>query len=246
MTGLRERDTELRELMDDPDCDPDRLAATLRRFGVVNRLVSGWGGVYRTRIRPFLAELDRPARILDLGSGGGDLIERLARAAQRDGVAASWVGADPDARAHAVAWERAARLARTHRGLDVRFRRTDARGLLDAGERFDLVISNHVLHHLDDTELRAFARDSRALSHGLAMHADIERHRVAHTLYGVGILPLASGTLLRTDGLRSIQRSFRAPELAAALASDDGTAPSPWRVERPAPFRLLAVAPGLA
>ena len=39
--SLRVRDTEVRELMDDPDCDARRLAATFRRFGIVNRLVSG-------------------------------------------------------------------------------------------------------------------------------------------------------------------------------------------------------------
>ena len=61
------RDTEVRELMDDPDCDARRLAATFRRFGIVNRLVSGWGGVYRTQLRSHLASLARPARILDIG-----------------------------------------------------------------------------------------------------------------------------------------------------------------------------------
>ncbi len=64
--------------MDDPDCDPTRLRATLRRFGMVNRLVSGWGTVYRTHARAQLAGLGRPARVLDLGCGGGDVVARLA------------------------------------------------------------------------------------------------------------------------------------------------------------------------
>ena len=50
--SLAERDVVLRELMDDPECDPELLRATLRRFDTINRLVSGWGAVYRTRIRP--------------------------------------------------------------------------------------------------------------------------------------------------------------------------------------------------
>ncbi|MGQ2916291.1 MAG: methyltransferase, partial [Microbacterium aurantiacum] len=91
--SLTARATALRELMDDPDCDPERLRATLRRFDTVNRLVSGWGGVYTRRIRPFLAGLGRPARVLDLGCGGGDVVVRLARMAARDGIPAGWVAA---------------------------------------------------------------------------------------------------------------------------------------------------------
>ena len=58
--NLGVRDTEVAELMDDPDCDPRRLEATLRRFDTVNRLISGWGGVYRSRLRPHLAALGTP------------------------------------------------------------------------------------------------------------------------------------------------------------------------------------------
>lgn len=226
--GLRERDPGLRELMDDPDCDPRRLHATLRRFGVVNRLVSGWDRVYRRVVLPHLVGLGRPARILDLGCGGGDVIARLAARAAADGIRADWLGVDPDPRALAT--------ARLRRGPGLRFRCTDSAGLLAEGERFDLVISNHVLHHLGDAQLRDFAADSMALSTGLVLHSDIERSRAAHALYGIGITPLAPGTFLRTDGLRSIRRSYRAGELSAALAPTGH-----WHVRRTTPFRLLAI-----
>nr|WP_307328355.1 methyltransferase domain-containing protein [Microbacterium sp. SORGH_AS_1204] len=229
--GLSRRDTALRELMDDPDCDPGALAATYRRFDVVNRLVSAWGHVYRTRVAPELGALGRPARVLDLGCGGGDVVVRLAGLAARDGLDVEWVGADPDPRAITAARERAR--------PGVRFVAQDSRELLAAGERFDLVVSNHVLHHLDADALRTFTDDSLALSTGTVLHADIARGRLAYGLYAVGITPLSAGTFLRVDGLRSIRRSYRAAELAAALGS-------PWRVETPAPFRLLAVARGRA
>ncbi|QLD11590.1 methyltransferase domain-containing protein [Microbacterium oleivorans] len=230
---LRRRDTELRELMDDPDCDAEALARTLRRFDAVNRVVSGWGAVWRRHLRPALARLDRPARVLDIGSGGGDVTARLARAADRDGLRVDWVGIDPDPRALAVA------NARSRPGLE--FRSADSTTLRASGERFDAVISNHVLHHLGDTELPSFLDDSRALTDGIVLHADIERSRTAYALYAAGILPLQHGTFLRTDGLRSIRRSYRAPELRAELASQ-----GPWHVLRPAPFRVLAVGSGRA
>ncbi|SDG54853.1 methyltransferase domain-containing protein [Microbacterium pygmaeum] len=227
--SLTVRDVDLRELMDDPDCDEQRLAATLRRFGTINRLISGWGGVYERRLRPHLARLGRPARVLDLGCGGGDVLARLAGLARSDGLDVEWVGVDPDPRALAVAGKRAT--------SGVRFRCADSSILVDEGERFDAVISNHVLHHLDADELRSFTADSLALATGPVMHGDIERGRLAQTLYAVGITPFAPGTFLRTDGLRSIRRSYRRDELRAALGPE-------WAVEHPASFRLLAVGNG--
>ena len=65
-------------------------------------------------------------------------------------------------------------------------------------------------------------------------HADIARGRLAYSLFSVASLPLAPGTMLRSDGLRSIRRSFTADELAARL-------PAGWSAARPAPFRVAAV-----
>lgn len=229
--SLRARDTQIVELMDDPACDPERLAATLRRFDLVNRLVSGWGVVYRKHLRPHLAQLGRPARVLDVGSGGGDVLARLAGYAARDGFEVRWLGIDPDPRALAVAAER--------QHPDVSFRCATASDLRAEGVMFDAVVSNHVLHHLDADELRAFTQDSVALSTGPVLHADIARGRLAYALYTIGVTPFAPGTFLRTDGLRSIRRSYRTHELADALAGLGD-----WRVTNPVPFRLLAVGSG--
>jgi len=225
--NLSVRDADVLELMDDPDCDAGRLEATLRRFDTVNRLWSGWSGLYRTRLAPHLASLGRPARVLDLGSGGGDLVARLARLAESDGLDVHWLGVDPDPRAHAVAMGRAS--------ARIDFRATGAAALLAAGERFDAVLSNHVLHHLSGPALRTFAGESLALADGLVLHSDIRRGRLPYGLYAVAVTPFAPGTFLRTDGLRSIRRSYRAAELAAALGH-------PWRVETASPFRVVAVA----
>ena len=229
--SLTARDDALVELMDDPDCDPALLRATLRRFGLVNRVVSGWGGVYRRRIAPHLAALGRPARVLDLGCGGGDLVMRLAALAARDGLDVAWTGIDPDPRALEVAREKPA-------SASIAFRRADAAELVAEGERYDVVVSNHVLHHLGDG-LEDFIVQSRALSRGLVLHSDISRGRTAYGLYTVWITPFAPGTFLRTDGLRSIRRSFTAPELQAALDAAD---PGAWRVSGAAPFRVIAEA----
>lgn len=225
--SLTARDTELTELMDDPSCDREQLRRTLRRFAIVNRAVSGWGTVYRSHLRPLLAAADGPVRILEIGCGGGDVLRRVVRRARREGFAVSGVGIDPDERALEVAHE-APMLA------GVEYRRQYSTDLVREGARFDVVISNHLLHHLGPAELQGVLADSEALGQRLSLHADILRGRAAYAAYAVGITPLAPGSLLRTDGLRSIRRSYTAGELDAVLPHD-------WVVEQPVPFRLLAV-----
>lgn len=228
--SLASRDAELTELMDDPGCDPRRLRRTLHRFEIVNQAVSGWGRVWSSLIRPEIDRLGGRARILDIGCGGGDVLRRLSRLAQRDGVVLDALGVDPDERAIRVATERAI--------PGVRFRSLHSRELVTAGDRFDVVISNHLLHHLSEPQLRGLIEDSVALG-ALSLHSDIARGRLAYAAYAVGIVPLAPGTFLRTDGLRSIRRSYAPHELRDAL-------PLEWGVLRPAPFRLLAAHRGSA
>lgn len=226
MSTLAHRRPELRELMDDPECDPDRLRRTLQRFALVNRLVAGWDRVYRAHIRPFALAGTGTLRILDIGCGAGDLLRRLAVLTARDGIDVDALGIDPDPRCLAVARDRTAH--------GVQFREAHSGDLVAEGRRFDVVVSNHVLHHLDAQQLPDLLADSDALTDGLVLHSDIARSRAAYAGYALAITPLAPGTFLRTDGLRSIRRSFTPVELRALL-------PSGWMLERPAPFRLLAV-----
>lgn len=224
---LSTRADDLRELMDDPDCDPDRLRATLERFTLVNRLVAGWGTVYRMHIRPALAAASGPVRLLDIGCGGGDVLRGLVGRARADGFAVTAIGIDPDERSIEVA-----RASRPVPGIE--YRLTDSTRMAESGERFDVALSSHVLHHLTPVELRTVLEDSGRLASRLALHSDIARSRLAYAAYAVGITPIAPGTFLRTDGLRSIRRSWTPAELAELV-------PEGWRVECPVPFRLLAV-----
>ena len=222
---LTTRALDLRELMDEPDCDPRALARTFRRFALVNALVSGWRAAWRTHVVPALPASGR-GRVLDLGCGGGDLARALVRWAASDGFDVEVVGADPDARAIEAA-ERS-----TPRG--VTFRQQSSGELLAAGERFDVVVSNHVLHHLGDDERHGFLADSEALATSRSLHSDIRRSPEAYRAYALASTFVAAGTFVRVDGLRSIRRSFTLPELREAL-------PSGWRAEQAAPHRVLAI-----
>jgi 2-polyprenyl-3-methyl-5-hydroxy-6-metoxy-1,4-benzoquinol methylase len=216
--------------MDEPDADQRMLENTYRRFGAVNALVSRPGLIYRRDIRPRAASGHQPLRILDVGAGGGDLCRYLVRRLRRDGLGADVTALDADDRA--IRWASA-----NDAGAGVRYRCARTDDLVEAGEEYDVVLSNHVLHHLTELELRAILRDSEQLAgaNGLVSHHDIRRSAVAHALFAAGTWPfsrnLLAGSFIRDDGLTSIRRSFTAAELAALV-------PSGWSVHGGFPFRV--------
>lgn len=233
VADLRTRAVDARELMDAADADPRMLARTYARFSAVNAIVSGTRDVYRRHVRPRAS--GRTARdglrVLDIGCGGGDQTRALARRLRQDGCPVQVTGIDIDQRA--VDWSSRA----DDVGL-VKWRCASSADLVEQGEEYDVVLSNHVLHHLTAHELTGLLSDSRRLVRegGIVVHSDIARSRAAYLLFAAATWPF-SGTLLadsfiRADGLTSIRRSYTRAELAAVVPED-------WRVEQRLPARLL-------
>jgi 2-polyprenyl-3-methyl-5-hydroxy-6-metoxy-1,4-benzoquinol methylase len=222
---LRTRAADAVEEMDLPGCDPARLDRTYAQFALVNRAVSGWRGIYRTLIRPGLSP-GSTTSLLDIGCGGGDVPVRLARWAARDGLRLEVTAIDPDPRASRFARER-------NSAPGVTFRQAWASELVGEGRSYDLVISNHVLHHLETGGLPAFLAESAALCRGLAVHNDLRRSAAAYALFYAGSRVL-TGSYIRQDGLTSIRRSYTTRELQAI-------APPGWIVARRSPFRNLLI-----
>lgn len=220
---LRRRARELREAMDDPWCDARRLRATYARFALVNRWLTGWQRVYRRWLRP---RVGRGASLLDVGCGGGDLARQLAAWSAADGAPLRVTAIDPDPRALAFAREHAG-------GAPVELRCAGIEELVAEGRHFDIVVSNHVLHHLDEDELPAFLATSARLARRAVVHNDLCRHDLA--LLAFAPLRLAfPRSFIVPDGLRSIRRAYRPAELRRLV-------PAGWTVARGAPFRTLAM-----
>lgn len=213
----------LREQMDDAHCDPTLLHNTYRQFARVNALVSGWRRVFENRLAP---RLHRGATILDVGCGGGDLARRLRLCSERCGTPAAVTAIDRD--------PRAVRFARSRPPLSgVEFRELSAEDLARSGERFDVVVSNHLLHHLADDQLPAFLETTADLALGTVIHNDLRRHPAAYAAFSLAG-PLFPRSFIVEDGLRSIRRAFTAEELGQL-------APPGWKVEGAAPFRHLVI-----
>lgn len=220
---LSERASWLRERMDDPSCDPELLRNTYRNFALVNPLVTGWRRLFARQVAP---RLGTASTLLDVGCGGGDLARRLRAWSERAGRPLEVTAIDPDARA--------VEFARSRPPLaGVNYRQASAEELVAAGERFDLVVSNHLLHHLGDGELAPFLRATAALASRAVIHNDLSRHPLALAAFSL-TRPLFPRSFTTEDGLLSIRRAFTAAELRAF-------APSGWRVATLVPFRNVLV-----
>ena len=226
MVRLAQRDRGITERMDAPDCDLQALQRTYAQFRVVNALVAGWQLTYRHQVRPALRR-DRLNTLLDIGSGGGDVPRALARWAHRDGYRLQVTAVDPDPRAHA--WS-----VRQPPVPGVSFRRALSSDLVAEGCSFDVVTSNHLLHHLDDAQFQTLLADSQRLARGSAVHSDIARSGWAYLLFSAGTRPFFPGSFIREDGLVSIRRSYTAAELRDVV-------PPGWEVQQQPPWRNLVV-----
>jgi 2-polyprenyl-3-methyl-5-hydroxy-6-metoxy-1,4-benzoquinol methylase len=223
---LGQRASDLRERMDEPDCDPLLLRNTYAQFALVNRVVTGWERLFRRYLAPRLVP---GSSVLDVGCGGGDLARRLAAWSERRGVPLLVTAIDPDPRALAFAREQAS----AGSGTAIEYLRGDAEQLAATGRRFDCVISNHLLHHLPAEELPRFLEVSGELSRSLVLHNDLRRHGAAWLAFSL-TRPLFRRSYIVEDGLRSIRRAFTPAELRALV-------PDGWRVTSAAPFRTLAI-----
>lgn len=226
---LRRRVPSLRERMEDPSCDTGRLHRTFDQFAVVNQLVGAWAAAYQDRLRPVLraAQLEgRPATLLDVGCGGGDVARRLVVMAARDRLPLRVTAIDPDPRA--VAYTRTRAMPPNVEVLEA-----NADDFAAEGRRFDLVVSNHVLHHLPAAEIPRFLGATSSLAVRLVLHADLRRNALALPAFSLLAAPFRR-SFVREDGLRSIRRAFTPPELRRL-------APPGWRVEPVGPFRQWAV-----
>jgi 2-polyprenyl-3-methyl-5-hydroxy-6-metoxy-1,4-benzoquinol methylase len=208
----------------DEVCDVSVLENTYANFAHVNRLVSRWGWLYQHYLRP-LAIKTRPLHLLDVGFGGGDVVRQVSHWAQRDGLDLRIQAIDSDERALEYVHKTAA-------PSNISFEQATSRDLVQRGQTFDVVISNHLLHHLDEALLLALCDDCRCLSRQLVLHNDLERSALAYAGFGLVTTPLFRRSFIREDGLISIRRSFSKQEL-------EQLTPAGWQVKRLIPYRLL-------
>ena len=218
LLGLGRRSV-LPELLDQGVTD-EEARRSLGDLRFANRWLGGRRGLLAA-VRPHLAP---GGRLLDVGCGSADLAAFLRR---RLGGGVFAVGVDVKLR-HA-----------REAAADVRVVVADVRALPFPDRAFDVVTASHFLHHFDASELTSVLRGLARVARRAVVVTDLRRAAVP-LLFGHAFFPLLFASPVSVaDGLVSIRRSFRPPELRAAFA--DAGLPD-VRVRSLFPYRLVAVA----
>jgi SAM-dependent methyltransferase len=215
------------ELLDDPAADPGAVRRSLRHitranwwFGGVASL--GWALGRVTRGVAPGSEL----RLLDLGTGAGDLPLAARRWGARRGIRIVPTGLELSRVAASLA-----------RGAGVPTFVADAIAPPVRSGCVDIVLVSQLAHHLSPDGVVSLFEAANRVTRGAVIVLDLRRARFAGIAFRAGATLLRFDRVTRHDGLVSIRRGYTAPELRA-LARRAGV---PATVSRRPGYRLVAV-----
>ena len=182
-----------------PELEADllNLESLNRRFGA-HRLVLNYLG-------PVL-ERRQPLRVLDLGTGGGDIPRALVQRARKVGCPIMVTAVDRQQPTLQIA-------EKFSRGFsEIRYVPADFLNFT-AGSLYDVVLCNLVLHHLDESDAIRLLRRCRELTRGAALVTDLRRSRLAQAgIFAVTGL-IYRDAMTKHDARLSAERAFSFPEL---------------------------------
>jgi 2-polyprenyl-3-methyl-5-hydroxy-6-metoxy-1,4-benzoquinol methylase len=197
------------ELMDDPSLPSDEHVRALRGLARINRWSRAAAQMWLP-IAGLVREMrsDR-VRVLDIGSGGGDVAIGLWQRGRRQGAALDVVGCDVSERAVAFARMQAALV-----DADVCFVQHDV--LRDPmPDDYDVLISSLFLHHLQDDELQRFLNALANSARRMVVLCDLARSRPALALAHVATRALSRSPVVHVDGPRSVRAALSVAEIHA-------------------------------
>ena len=190
---------DLPEEMDAP-CSYEDLRLCLRHLAVVNRLTRS-----HHHTLEWLERIQWPShralRLLDIGCGYGDMLRRVERWGRRRGARLELIGLDINPNAIRAAREATPPRSRIRWVLGDAFTAPDVQDV-------DIVTSCGVLHHLPECEIvRLLAWIDRRARIGWYI-TDLHRKPVPYRVFDLLMRGPWWHRFIRTDGLRSIRRSF--------------------------------------
>jgi 2-polyprenyl-3-methyl-5-hydroxy-6-metoxy-1,4-benzoquinol methylase len=212
------------EIMDDASVTEAEFSSALTDLERINRMSLAYRPVLRWLDRVVAANGGaRRLSVLDVGAGGGDMLQAVAAWGEKRGVALDLAGLDrsPWAGRHAAG-----------RGRPGRWITADLFDL-DEGERFDVVLCSLFAHHLPHPVLVRFLRwlDARAGRGWLI--SDLHRHPVPWAVVWAGVRLLRMDPMVVHDSTVSIARGFARSDWEEALREAGVAAEVRWAF----PFR---------
>lgn len=206
LPNLKNRDL-VPELMDDPALESGLHARALRGLERINRFSFLTRTFWNPLKRFYNDSGKKPVRILDIASGGGDLLRRFASKAQKENLPFIFEGCDINPEAVRHSQKKA-----DDRKLSVSYFVLDA--LREPiPERFDVIFNSLFLHHLKKNEVIAFLKTLKASRAKLALICDLKRSLKGWLLAYAGTRLLTTSPIVHFDGPQSVRAAFTSEEM---------------------------------
>jgi SAM-dependent methyltransferase len=211
------------EYLDDPATAPDVRARALADVARSNALFGGLSAVTRA-VAGVVPVLPPHVRVLDVGTGHGEIAQRIRRDLTAAGKTVHMLGLDI---AESVARAGSGSLDGALAG--------DALQLPVRDASVDLVICSQLLHHFAAVDARVVLAELHRVSRGWVVVADLRRSRVAAAGFWLASVALGFHAVTRHDGVVSVLRGFTARDLEALVHESTGVRPDmrvtiPWRL----------------
>lgn len=189
------------EIMDlgPPHYTQEEYEECLRQLAQIGKYLGGDSATLKT-----FKHLRTPGSILEMGCGGGQFTQILAKIFPNTQVTGYDISAD------AIAFAKRCYLPNLEFTLE-----------LPKDAKYDIVTSTLVCHHLNDQELIAFLKDAYRRANKAVIINDLQRSKLAY--YGFALISslFFRNRLIRHDGLLSIKRAFKKQELIDLLKAAD-------------------------
>lgn len=219
------------EIMDDPALDSRLHSDALRGLGRINRFSRSSNHLFQAITEISDENHHAPLKILDIASGGGDVVINLARMAKKYGY--NWEISGSDISEHSVGF--ASQQAKAA-GVDISFFQHDAVNKPIIGD-YDVVMCTLFLHHLSEPDAQKLMQHMGSAASRLVLIDDLIRSRIGFILAWAGCRILSRSKVVHHDGPVSVKSAFTMAE-ALELSNASGLAGSTIKKHWPERFLL--------
>jgi 2-polyprenyl-3-methyl-5-hydroxy-6-metoxy-1,4-benzoquinol methylase len=200
--------TDASEIMDDFDMEGEILRDALDKIAKINRILGG-NKLTLEGVKSILEKnpINGKITIVDVGCGNGDMLRALADYADKNELEFDLIGID----ANQFTVDYAKRLSVNY--PNIKFSCEDIFDEHFATLHYDIVLCTLTLHHFKDNEIMKLLKIFNANANLGIVINDLQRSSISYRLFQALCFVFRLNDMSREDGLVSILRGFKKPEL---------------------------------
>lgn len=191
-----------KELMDDLNLASDALKQNLRELELVNTYLGGYK-VTLSALDKLNLKSNKKYKILDIGSGAGDMLKHMAKWAKDKGLNIEFIGMDANQFMIDYAQNSCVDYS------NISFQKQNIFEAKPQDLETDIITMNLFCHHFTDEELKQIIERVSMSSSKVIIINDLHRHPIAY--YSIWLLTrIFNGSyLVKNDAPLSVKRAFK-------------------------------------